>query len=84
MSIHPPLLTKVFPSVTIPLDMFTIDELATKLKVHRNTVKSLIESGDLVAIRVGNQYRIPEESYNEFISMSEVKPDQQVAGSKVI
>jgi excisionase family DNA binding protein len=64
--------------------MLTIDELATRLNVHRNTIRSLIKKGEISAIKVGTQYRIPEHEYDRFVTASRVKEDQVVAGSKKI
>ncbi|KAF0247651.1 MAG: hypothetical protein FD167_2946 [bacterium] len=64
--------------------MLTVDQVAEKLNVHRNTVINLIKQGKIRAIRIGDQYRIPEETYSQFITASEVRPDNVVAGSKVL
>lgn len=37
------------------------------LNVSPNTVKALIESGELTAIRVGHQYRFRKEDIAEYI-----------------
>ena len=64
--------------------MLNIDQIAMKLAVSRNTILSLIKKGEIKAIKVGDQYRIPEESFNKFMSASEVDPTKMVAGSKKI
>ena len=46
--------------------MLTIDQVKEELQVSRNTVISLIKKGLLRAIRVGRQYRISEEDFNQF------------------
>ena len=58
--------------------MLTVDQVAEKLNITRNTVISIINKGSIKAIRVGKQFRIPEENFNQFISASEVLPDRQV------
>lgn len=60
--------------------MLTIDEVASNLKVSRNTIVTLIKKGEIKAIMVGNQYRIPKDQFQDFISASEVKPDSVNAG----
>ena len=48
--------------------MLRVDELAEKLDISRGTVVSLIKKGEIGAIKVGDQYRIPEENYQRFIN----------------
>lgn len=36
-------------------------EVAELLRVHRTNVYRLIEAGEIPAVRVGNQWRIPRE-----------------------
>lgn len=38
---------------------YTIDELAERLKVSRNTIKRAIERKQVLAIQIGAQYRVP-------------------------
>ncbi len=48
--------------------MLTIEEVSKRLRVSRNTVINLIESGEIQnVIKVGRQYRIPESSFNEYL-----------------
>ena len=47
--------------------MLTIEEVSKRLRVSRNTVTQLIRDGKIQnVIKVGNQYRIPESSFNEY------------------
>ncbi|AZI14127.1 helix-turn-helix domain-containing protein [Avibacterium paragallinarum] len=39
---------------------FTIQELQERFRVSRSTILRLIESGKLIAIKIGRQIRIPE------------------------
>jgi excisionase family DNA binding protein len=49
-------------------NMLTIKEITKRLKVSHNTVIRLIETGQIKnVIKVGNQYRIPESSFNEYL-----------------
>lgn len=52
--------------------MMTVNQVAEKLLVSRGTVVNLIKSGSIKAIKVGDQYRIPDEQFNQFLSASEV------------
>ena len=45
----------------------TTEEIAKDLKVNINTVRRWIQSGELVALDVGGEYRISREDYNNFI-----------------
>jgi excisionase family DNA binding protein len=46
---------------------FTTEEIAKDLKVNVNTVRRWIQSGELVALDVGGEYRISREDYKEFV-----------------
>lgn len=49
-------------------NMLTIKEIMKRLKVSHTTVVRLIETGQIKnVIKVGNQYRIPESSFNEYL-----------------
>lgn len=45
----------------------TLPELADQLKVSRRTVRRWIKDGDLVAIKLANEYRIAESALKEFL-----------------
>jgi len=45
----------------------TTEEIAKDLKVNVNTVRRWIQSGELVALDVGGEYRISREDYEEFV-----------------
>lgn len=49
----------------MPDPMNTIDEAAEYLKVSVNTIRNLIERGDLRAVKVGGQWRIPGDALVE-------------------
>jgi len=53
--------------------MKTVDQIADELLVSRNTVVKLIHTGLLTAIKVGDQYRIQEESFKRFISTATIE-----------
>lgn len=53
--------------------VYTVEEVAKMLKVSHMTVRRLIESGDLEAFKVGNQWRIKHEALDRF--MQGKKPD---------
>ncbi|MFH0863848.1 MAG: helix-turn-helix domain-containing protein [Candidatus Gottesmanbacteria bacterium] len=58
--------------------MLTVDEVAEKLEVSRNTVVSFIKKGQLGALKIGGQYKIGEENLRTYISNATIptmKPD---------
>ena len=40
---------------------YSMDEAAEVLGVHRNTIKNRIKAGELEAVKIGRQWRIPKE-----------------------
>lgn len=47
--------------------MLDVLQIAERLKVHRMTVYRLIHAGKIDAYRVGNSYRITEESFEAYL-----------------
>lgn len=47
-------------------DFLTTGEVAARLKANAETVRRLIRTGRLAAIKLGNNYRIPAEEYRRF------------------
>ena len=45
----------------------TTEEIARDLKVNVNTVRRWIQSGELVALDVGGEYRVSREDYEAFV-----------------
>ena len=43
----------------------TVAEVATIMRVSKMTVYRLVHSGDLVAMRVGRSYRVPERAVQD-------------------
>jgi excisionase family DNA binding protein len=51
--------------------LYTVKEVAKRLRVSISTVIRLIEEGQIKGVyRVGNQYRIPESSLEDYIRRS--------------
>jgi len=53
--------------------MLTVNEVANILRVEHKTVRSLIKSGKLKAIRLGRVLRIREMHLEEFLEKQQVK-----------
>lgn len=49
-------------------ELLTVKEAAELLKTSRVQVRKMIQSGDLLAVKVGREYRIPSVSIKEFIA----------------
>lgn len=47
--------------------LYTIEEVAKLLRVKRRTVRKIMDDGDLPAIRVRNQYRIPQSALEAYM-----------------
>ena len=50
------------------MELLTVKEAAELLKTSRVQVRKMIQSGDLLAVKVGPEYRIPSASIKEFIA----------------
>ncbi len=61
--------------------LYTIDEVAKILRLHRNTVKKRIESGELGAIQVGREYRISARDLDEYMERMQYKPRDKEQGN---
>ena len=48
-------------------ELLTVDEVAKEIKVHAETVRAWIRSGELVAVDIGGKYRITRNDLNAFI-----------------
>jgi excisionase family DNA binding protein len=46
---------------------YTVDEVATALKVNARSVRSLISKHKLDAVKVGREFRIPERSLKKYL-----------------
>ena len=53
--------------------MLTVQEIAQRLRVEHKTVRSLIKSGKLKAVRLGRSLRIREADYEQFLEEKLVK-----------
>ena len=54
------------PSLTVE-PMLTVPDIARELKLHPNTVRSYIVSGDIAAIKLKRKYRIRRADLDTFI-----------------
>ena len=56
------------PKDTLPT-LFTLDQTAEVLQVSTKTIRRWIKNGDLIAHRLGGQWRISETDLQSFIRM---------------
>lgn len=54
--------------------IYSLDEAAQWLGLHRNTVKKWIARGELVASRPGKQYRIRQSDLDDFLRRKQITP----------
>lgn len=53
----------------LPGQLLTVAEVADLLRVSNMTVYRLIKAGQIGAIRVGKNYRIPQADLDEYLEM---------------
>lgn len=49
-------------------ELLTVKEVADLLKTSRVQIRKMIQNGDLAAVKVGREYRIPLVSLKEYIA----------------
>ncbi|GHO54633.1 helix-turn-helix domain-containing protein [Ktedonobacter robiniae] len=47
--------------------LLTVAQVAERVQVHAETVRGWIRSGELIAIDIGNEYRISIDDLNDFL-----------------
>lgn len=50
------------------MEVYTVQEVAEKLKVDPETIRRYIKDGTMQASKLGNRYRITEEDLREFLN----------------
>jgi excisionase family DNA binding protein len=48
-------------------ELLTVDDAAKKVKVHPETIRGWIRSGELTAVDIGGKYRIYPEDLDAFL-----------------
>ena len=56
--------------MTVMSELLTIKEVAEFLKTSRVQVRKMIQEGNLPAVKVGQEYRIPSACLKEFIAQN--------------
>jgi len=57
--------------------IFTADQIAKLLGFHRKTVIKWITDGELIASRLGREYRIRESDLDAFMTRKQIKRKDQ-------
>jgi excisionase family DNA binding protein len=47
--------------------LLTVEQVAKQMQVHVETVRVWIRRGELIAINIGNEYRITRSDLNDFL-----------------
>lgn len=65
---------------SMPGQLLTVAEVADLLRVSNMTVYRLIKAGQIGAIRVGKNYRIPQADLDAYLESGVVQVQQQTNG----
>ncbi len=60
--------------ISKPPTLYTVREVADMLRVHQRTAYRLITGGSIRAIKIGSQWRVPENAFLEFINSGWQEP----------
>ncbi|GHO73720.1 hypothetical protein KSD_14910 [Ktedonobacter sp. SOSP1-85] len=52
--------------------LLTVAQVAERVQVHAETVRGRIRSGELIAIDIGNEYRISIDDLNDFLQRRKI------------
>jgi excisionase family DNA binding protein len=63
----------------MPQDLFSIFDIATRLKLHVKTVRNYVREGQLKATRIGKQYRISRADLEAFTGHPVPPSDSEMA-----
>jgi len=67
---------------TKPPTLLTVKEVAEMLRVHQRTAYRLITDGTIRAVKIGSQWRVPEQALLDFIENGLNEPVAQTAKKK--
>lgn len=56
---------------------YTVEQLASLLQVHWQSVLNYIKRGDIEAVKIGRNYRISQVALNEFIALRTTRRGKQ-------
>ena len=64
------------------LNLMSVSEACQRLHVSRNTLYSLLESGDLKGFKVGRMWRIPDKSILNYMILRNKKLEEIYHGQE--
>lgn len=70
----PELLKQHLHTPRLPKSSYSISEAARVVGVSRNTMYTLIHSGQIASIRIGHRFLIPARALEEFLGEHDHKP----------
>jgi excisionase family DNA binding protein len=57
--------------------LLTVEDAAKKVKVHPETIRGWIRSGELPAVDIGGKYRIYPEDLDDFLKRRKTTRDKE-------
>ncbi len=60
-------------------DVYTVEEFAKIFKLSPEAIRTLIRKGEIPAIQIGNQYRIPQEVVDRYFAQA-LSPEERGFG----
>ena len=64
-------------ATTMDERLYTVDEVAQILKLHRLTIRRKIAKGDIVASQIGREYRVRQSDLDEYLRRTRKRPEGQ-------
>jgi len=71
---HRPPKEKVIEAGAIEKQIYNIYEVAELLRVHHNTIRTMIKKGELPAVQIGRQWRIRSTDLEAYIDPNNAQP----------
>jgi excisionase family DNA binding protein len=59
------------------MEIYTIPEVAQRLRINQTTVSRLIHRGELKAYKIGRIYRITKEEVDRFLNASKTETNEE-------
>lgn len=59
------------------IEWLSVDDIAKELDLTEDTIRNYIRTKQLVAVRIGNTYRIKREDLNRFLEERKTKKDDE-------
>ena len=63
-------------AITMDEQLYTVEDLARILKLHKNTIREKIKRGEIVASWTGKEYRIRQRDLDDYLRATQ-RPRQE-------